>query len=154
MKKPLTNPKKCIIISWYTETYRSGRNENDSKGSRAYHSRERKISRFLRLSRKCFIFLEFWMNAFQLRPCKSRAKFKHNLIRRDIEVVITGLTRNQFVRKHTWVRIPLSPPKGLHKIDAPTENPDFIGVFAVFTVKKHKGRMTDENRLFCLNREI
>ena len=33
-----------------------------------------------------------------------------NLIRRDIEVVITGLTRNQFVRKHTRVRIPLSPP--------------------------------------------
>ena len=29
---------------------------------------------------------------------------------RDIEVVITGLTRNQFVRKHTRVRIPLSPP--------------------------------------------
>ena len=36
-----------------------------------------------------------------------------NLIRRDIEVVITGLTRNQFVRKHTRVRIPLSPPKSL-----------------------------------------
>ena len=33
-----------------------------------------------------------------------------NFIRRDIEVVITGLTRNQFVRKHTRVRIPLSPP--------------------------------------------
>ena len=26
-------------------------------------------------------------------------------------MVITGLTRNQFVRKHTRVRIPLSPPK-------------------------------------------
>ena len=34
------------------------------------------------------------MKAFQFRPCKSRAKFKHNQIRRDIEVVITGLTRN------------------------------------------------------------
>ena len=33
------------------------------------------------------------------------------LIGRDIEVVITGLTRNQFVRKHTRVRIPLSPPR-------------------------------------------
>lgn len=41
----------------------------------------------------------------------------------------------------------------LHKIDATTENPDKIGVFAVFTVKKHKGRMTDENHLFCLFRE-
>ena len=54
----------------------------------------------------------------------------------------------------TWVRVLPPLPKGLHKIDAPTENPDFIGVFAVFTVKKHKGRMTDENCLFCLNREI
>ena len=34
-----------------------------------------------------------------------------NFIRRDIEVVITGLTRNQFVLTHTRVRIPLSPPK-------------------------------------------
>ncbi len=30
---------------------------------------------------------------------------------RGIEVVITGLTRNQFVRKHTRVRIPPSAPK-------------------------------------------
>ena len=29
---------------------------------------------------------------------------------RDIEVVITGLTRNQFVSNHTRVRIPLSAP--------------------------------------------
>ena len=33
-----------------------------------------------------------------------------NLIRRDIEVVITGLTRNQFALTRTRVRIPLSPP--------------------------------------------
>lgn len=57
-------------------------------------------------------------------------------------------------KPNTRVRFPSLAPKGLHKIDAPTENPDFIGVFAVFTVKKHKGRMTDENCLFCLNREI
>ena len=36
------------------------------------------------------------------------------------------------------VQISLSPPKGLHKIDAPTENPNFIGVFAVFTAQKAK----------------
>ncbi len=30
---------------------------------------------------------------------------------RSIEVVITGLTRNQLGRKPTWVRIPPSPPK-------------------------------------------
>ncbi len=32
-------------------------------------------------------------------------------IRRGIEVVITGLTRNQFARNRTRVRIPPSPPK-------------------------------------------
>ena len=52
------------------------------------------------------------------------------------------------------VQVPSPAPERVHQKDAPTENPDFIGVFAVFTVKKHKGRMTDENRLFCLNREI
>ena len=31
--------------------------------------------------------------------------------RRGIEVVITGLTRNQFASNRTWVRIPSSPPK-------------------------------------------
>ena len=93
-----------------TQRYRSGHNGADSKGSRPRHSRRCESSRFLAISPKCFIFLEFWMNAFQFRPCKSRAKFKYNQIRRDIEVVITGLTRNQFASNRTRVRIPLSPP--------------------------------------------
>ena len=50
----------------------------DSKGSRPRHSRRCESSRFLAISRKCFIFLEFWMKAFYNRPCKSRAKFKLN----------------------------------------------------------------------------
>ena len=33
---------------------------------------------------------------------------------RGIEAVITGLTRNQFGRKPTWVRIPASAPKENH----------------------------------------
>ena len=33
---------------------------------------------------------------------------------RRIEVVITGLTRNQFAGNGTWVRIPPSPPKRKH----------------------------------------
>ena len=99
---------RCYII--IMERYRSGHNGADSKGSRAYHLVSRESSCFLAISRKCFIFLEFWMTAFQFRPCKSRAKFKLNLIRRDIEVVITGLTRNQFALTRTRVRIPLSPP--------------------------------------------
>ena len=108
---PSALQKPCKIQTQLnTETYRSGHNGADSKGSRAHHFALCESSRFLRLSRKCFIFLEFWMRAFQLRPCKSRAKFKLNLIRRDIEVVITGLTRNQFALTRTRVRIPLSPP--------------------------------------------
>ena len=88
----------------------TGHNGADSKGSRAYHLVSRESSCFLAKSLKCFIFLEFWMRAFFHRSCICLAKFKHNLIRRDIEAVITGLTRNQFVGNHTRVRIPLSPP--------------------------------------------
>ena len=104
-----------ILVMWYdiklnTERYRSGHNGADSKCKRPRHSRMCESSRFRRLSRKCSIFLEFWMRAFFHRPCICLAKFKHNFIRRDIEAVITGLTRNQFVGNHTRVRIPLSPP--------------------------------------------
>ena len=76
------------------ERYRSGHNGADSKGSRPRHLRMCESSRILRFPRKCFIFLEFWMTAFHYRPCKSRAKFKLNLIRRCIEEVITAPTRN------------------------------------------------------------
>ena len=46
---------------------------------------------------------------------------QQNHIRRGIEEVITGLTRNQFAWKRTWVRIPSSPPlRGWnHTISAP-----------------------------------
>ena len=97
----------------------------DSKGSRAYHSATCESSRFLAKSLKCFIFLEFWMTAFHHRPCKSRAKFKLNLIRRDIEVVITGLTRNQFALTRTRVRIPLSPPNAVSNRE---KKPQDLGV--------------------------
>ena len=36
---------------------------------------------------------------------------------RRIEVVITGLTRNQFAGNRTWVRIPPSPPNNLPQVD-------------------------------------
>ena len=89
----------------------AGGNSDDSKGRRAYHLMSRESSCFLAISLKCFIFLEFWMNAFHHRPCKSRAKFKNNFICRGIEAVITGLTRNQFAGNSTRVRIPPSAPK-------------------------------------------
>ena len=48
------------------------------------------------------------------KSCFCRLGFAHsksyNFICRGIEVVITGLTRNQFVSNHTRVRIPPSAP--------------------------------------------
>ena len=41
---------------------------------------------------------------------KNQTYFKFNNIRRDIEVVITALTRNQVYSNVPRVRIPLSPP--------------------------------------------
>ena len=50
---------------------------------------------------------------FRKGGCFSGFQFPFSFrqfIRRGIEAVITGLTRNQFGRKPTWVRIPPSPP--------------------------------------------
>ena len=63
---------------WSQQSFVS--NSSDSKCKRPRHSATCESSCFLRFPRKCFIFLEFWMTAFHPRPCKSRAKFKHNQI--------------------------------------------------------------------------
>ncbi len=39
------------------------------------------------------------------------------LLRKDIEVVITALTRNQVYGNVSWVRIPLFPPKNLNRTE-------------------------------------
>ena len=44
-----------------------------------------------------------------------------------------------------WVRFPSLAPKRVHKIDAPTKNPDFIGVFRIFKGKKARVGFMDEN---------
>ena len=52
-----------------------------------------------------------WYNVTRVRKSPPfRCLSAHNFIRRGIEAVITGLTRNQFVGNHTRVRIPPSPP--------------------------------------------
>ena len=64
-----------------------------------------------------------------------------NLIRRDIEVVITGLTRNQFVRKHTRVRIPPS---------APNENPPYwVGFLFAKILTEGFERSEQNNTVRC-----
>ena len=40
-----------------------------------------------------------------------KSSAKENMTRKRIEVVITGLTRNQVARKGSWVRIPPLPPR-------------------------------------------
>ena len=65
-------------------------------------------------------------------------------------MVITGLTRNQLIRKGPWVRIPPSPPSRGYKKDIARENPDFIGVFTVLYGKILATDFVDVNRSFSL----
>ena len=58
-------------------------------------------------------------------------------IRRGIEVVITGLTRNQFARKRTRVRIPSSPPL------VNNTNPDDKLEFVLFFSNEYFGIKVD-----------
>ena len=58
--------------------------------------------------------------------------FEGEHIRRGIEVVITGLTRNQFARKRTRVRIPSSPPYSEAKKDIMASNPRNLTISGVF----------------------
>ena len=89
--------------------YRSGRNEADSKClatlvvSSAGNARNIRLfgsSNFTIQYRSCMFFLHF-----------SKCSINIKDTWRGIEVVITGLTRNQFASNRTWVRIPSSPPK-------------------------------------------
>ena len=52
-------------------------------------------------------------NSPQGTTLKRRLFRRRNFIRTGIEVVITALTRNQVVRKGSWVRIPPCPPIGI-----------------------------------------
>ena len=63
--------------------------------------------------------------------------FEGEHIRRGIEVVITGLTRNQFARKRTRVRIPSSPPLGNNT------NPDDKLEFVLFFSNEYFGIKVD-----------
>ena len=60
-------------------------------------------------------------------------------IRRGIEVVITGLTRNQFARKRTRVRIPSSPP------DVNNTNTETNSGFVLFFSNDYFGIKIDLN---------
>ena len=98
----------------YTEMYRSGHNGADSKfyGCLVVSSAGKTLNiRVFKIKNRIF---------FSVLSCFSLQKFfDRNLseeksglkyTRRVIEVVITGLTRNQLYLTVPWVRIPHSPP--------------------------------------------
>ena len=128
----IISAKLCCVCN--TERYRSGHNGTDSKFleapavSSAENVRRTGLcagSDFTISYRSCVFFLHSSGARITLEiygELSERSKVRHsksaffgtlpqqNLIWRGIEVVITGLTRNQFASNRTWVRIPSSPP--------------------------------------------
>ena len=94
------------------DRYRSGHNGPDSKPNGHFGSLLRKCLDFSRLSRYHMeailrLFSPAFLSFFQ--GASEHTAFA-NQIRSGIEVVITGLIRNQFEGNLTWVRIPPAPP--------------------------------------------
>ena len=56
-------------------------------------------------------------NGADSKSCIIFKKLNKFIVWSGIEVVVTSLTRNQVVRKGTWVRIPPSPPNQTPSID-------------------------------------
>ena len=112
------------------EMYRSGRNEADSKssGHLVVSSPQNPYRIRLFAGSNNWIFccstLEFYPKVFPFkRSFWGRKSGEHTW--RRIEVVITGLTRNQLTGNRPWVRIPPSPPIWL-------ENTTFSSLFLHF----------------------
>ena len=106
-----------------TDRYRSGHNGPDSKTNDHFGSPSRKCLDFSRLPEyhreaTLSLFSPAFLSFF--RGVSEHAIFA-NQIRSGIEVVITGLIRNQFEGNLTWVRIPPAPP-----------NASFHAVFAAW----------------------
>ena len=104
---------ECIKTEYlYVEEYRSGCNGPDSKSNR---SNARPLDKNPHGIRLCeHLMNENFTQMLTLCSQFSKKRFSAlavNYIRRGIEEVITGLTRNQFVGNGTRVRIPPSPPK-------------------------------------------
>ena len=106
-KKLLQNARRADIIMKLSWIYRLARHFTEVPISTWMHW----LSCFFTYSRSCWFvwlayltgFLKNWITIVSLI-------FGGEHIRRGIEVVITGLTRNQFDGNVTWVRIPSSPP--------------------------------------------
>ncbi len=111
----------CIILySSYLklnmEAYRSGHNGPDSKFSSRLSVSSAENPLFARTFtvRKLKYFAVLSVSSFQsdFEFQKSLGNTADEYTRKRIEVVITGLTRNQLYLTVPWVRIPPLPPSG------------------------------------------
>ena len=68
------------------------------------------------------------------------------LLRKDIEVVITALTRNQVCGNASWVRIPLFPPLGNNT------NPETKTGFVLFFFRIRRRTVQPLNKHSAANR--
>ena len=99
----------------YSEKYQSGHNGHDSKASTSNGTLIARnpwfyaVSVILFLTNFCLFCPDICLK-FYFCQIRQGWHIKQFHIRRSIEVVITGRTRNAFAFTGTWVRIPPSPP--------------------------------------------
>ena len=105
----------CSKIEYlYMERYRSGHNGPDSKscGELFVSSTKNLVAmRVLpgsKIEYVCCSFRQFFPKPFSIGKREGKTAAEHR--GSGIEVVITGLTRNQVVLTGSWVRIPPAPP--------------------------------------------
>ena len=102
-------PGISVIITQHMDRYRSGHNGPDSKWKTALVDSSAGNACNIRLFGSSNFTIKYRSCVFFLHFSKCSINIKDTW--RGIEVVITGLTRNQFASNRTWVRIPSSPPK-------------------------------------------
>ena len=95
--------------SLHTQRHRSGHNRADLKFLEAPAVLSAENVRRTGLCAGSDFTISYRSCVFFLHFSKCSINIKDTW--RGIEVVITGLTRNQFASNRTWVRIPSSPPK-------------------------------------------
>ena len=109
-RESVASAAKLWYYEWApTERYRSGCGGIDSKFLEAPAVSSAENVRRTGLCAGSDFTISYRSCVFFLHSSKCSINIKDTW--RGIEVVITGLTRNQFASNRTWVRIPNSPPK-------------------------------------------
>ena len=91
---------------------------------------------------------EALLGRLEIMRVKRTASTRRHLesICSGIEVVITGLTRNQFVGNYTWVRIPPAAPERTNGLDAVGETPTASTVSGLFTPQFFRSKTIDAHQ--------